>query len=192
MNDLIPVRHSMKAANKASINIDGAIILRLSGSDGSGNVHEAAVLVCISPDTEQFFLSHESMVQLGIISEDFPKIGSAVSQSVHIFSSIESEVESSKYAECGCLLRKAPPKLPDKLPFPCTDENVEKMKAWLLEFYASSAFNKCEHQRLLEMEGPPLKVHIDKDAKPCTFFKPLPVPVHWKDQVEQDLQRDER
>ena len=41
MIDLIPVRHSMKAANKASINIDGAIILCLSGSDGSGNIHEA-------------------------------------------------------------------------------------------------------------------------------------------------------
>ena len=184
MNDLIPVNHSMKAANKASINIDGAIILRLSGSDASGNVHEAAVLVYVSPDTEHFFLSHETMVQLGIITKDFPRIGSAVSQGINNLSSIQSNLESPKYAECGCLLRQAPPKLPNELPFPCTSENVERMKTWLLEFYASSAFNKCEQQRILEMEGPPLRVHIDKSAKPCGFFKPLPVPVHWKDQVE--------
>ena len=194
MKDLIPVRHTMKAANTAPIKIDGAILLRLSGSDDEGSVHEAAVMVYISPDTDSFFLSKESMIQLGIISSDFPKVGAMLSSETSVVASNADQAASteSTYAECGCLKRQAPPEMPTSLPFPCTIENVEPMKEWLLRYYASSAFNKCEHQRLLEMEGPPIKVHINKDAKPVTFFKPVPIPIHWQEQVEQDLERDLR
>ena len=62
--DLIPVHHSMKAANSAPITIDGAIFLRLSGQSRDGKAFEAAVMTYISPDADNFFLSREAMVQL--------------------------------------------------------------------------------------------------------------------------------
>ena len=40
------------------------------------------------------------------------------------------------------------------------------------------------------MDGPPIKFHIDPEAIPVTMRKPAPVPLHWKDQVEQELNRD--
>ena len=67
----------MKAANTAPITIDGAILLRLSGVSKQGDVVEAAVMAYISPDTDSFFLSKEAMVQLGIISQDFPQLGAS-------------------------------------------------------------------------------------------------------------------
>jgi len=41
MKDLVPVRHVMKAANCAAIEIDGAILLRLSGTSQDGSSYEA-------------------------------------------------------------------------------------------------------------------------------------------------------
>ena len=38
--------------------------------------------------------------------------------------------------------------------------------------------------------GPPIKLHIDPNAKPVTMRTPAPVPLHWQEQVEKDLNRD--
>ena len=45
MKDLISVDHHMKAVNTAPIEIDGAIIVRLSGYDSMDKEVEAAVMV---------------------------------------------------------------------------------------------------------------------------------------------------
>ena len=44
MKDLIPVKHNLKAANTMPIKIDGAILIRLSGTNDSGDGVEAAVM----------------------------------------------------------------------------------------------------------------------------------------------------
>ena len=76
MQDLLPVRHTMRAANRAAIEIDGAILLRLSGESKYGINYEAAAMVYVSPSTNSFFLSKDVMIQLGIIPRSFPQIGS--------------------------------------------------------------------------------------------------------------------
>lgn len=187
MDDLIDVHHSMEAANNAPIQIDGAIILRLSGQNESGLEVEAAVMTYISPDAKRFYLSRQAMIQLQVIHPNFPCVGSALEA--------DSECNSISHGSlpipgCGCLKRELPPGKPETLPFACSKENSDQMKEWLFERYASSTFNKCPHQILPEMEGPPIKFHIDPDAKPVIFRKPAPVPLHWQEQVEQDLLRD--
>jgi len=159
LRDLIPVRHSMKAANTAPIHIDGAILLRLSGLTKNGDEVEAAVMVYISPDAKDFFLSKEAMIQLGIIGADFPQLGvaSAISGNCQSIGNTiidqqhpceQPEQPISLKAECGCLKRQLPPPTPDSLPFPCVPENRAKMKHWLLERFSMSTFNNCPHQIL--------------------------------------------
>ena len=58
---------------------------------------------------------------------------------------------------CECLERVKPPPKPEALPFDATQENVPRMKAWMLQRYAALTFNKCTHAPLPEMDGPPLK-----------------------------------
>ena len=53
-SDLIPVKRTIVAANREKINILGAILLRLSGTDALGNTHTAAVMVYVTPDTNIF------------------------------------------------------------------------------------------------------------------------------------------
>ena len=40
------------------------------------------------------------------------------------------------------------------------------------------------------MEGPPVKFHIDPNANPIKLNKPAPVPLHWQEQVLEELNRD--
>ena len=194
MDHLIPVHHAMKAANTASIEIDGAALIRLSGVSRNGRKVEAAVMVYISPDAKSFFRPREAMVQLGIVSEDFPQLGVALNDnpsrhSIGIANAI-SEDPKSALAACGCLQREPPPEKPKSLPFPCKSENKTKMKDWLLNRYASSTFNKCPHQLLPTMDGSPVRIHIDPNANPVAFKKPAPIPLHWQDQVERELYQD--
>ena len=119
MKDLIPVRHAMRAANRAPITIDGAVLLRLSGSSVEGSDFEAAAMVYISPDARSFFLSKDAMIQLGVIAPTFPQIGSVpahgpqVAQvSVHDVDEATElsnpEEDDSDVASCGCLHCRLP------------------------------------------------------------------------------------
>ena len=67
------------------------------------------------------------------------------------------------------------------------------MGQWIIDKYASSAFNQCEHQPLPLMKGsPPIKLHVNPEAEPVAIHKARPVPVHWRDKVLAELERDVR
>ena len=68
--------------------------------------------------------------------------------------------------------------------------NITEMKAWLLQRYAASSFNKCTHQPLPRMDGPPVEIHLVKDAFPGKVSTPTTIPLHWEDQVKADLDSD--
>ena len=210
MEDLIPVNHNMKAANKAPIEIDGAILLRLAGKSSCDESWEAAVMVYISPQANSFFLSKEAMVQLGIIPSSFPCVGSTgehlkqfrldavavnvVSEAITVPLTATSTPppKESGIAACGCQTRKLAPERPKELPFAPTLENVPKMKSYLLKRYASSSFNQCPHQELPSIDAPMMKFHVnvDKETKPVSLKTPATVPLHWQDKVYADLERD--
>ena len=99
-------------------------------------------------------------------------------------------MENSNLAECGCLKRESPPSRPAELPVKCCLENSEEMKQYLLNRYKASTFNKCPHQELPKMEGPPIQIHVDPNATPVKFTKPAPVNLHWQKRVEEELERD--
>ena len=197
--DLIPVKQRMYAANRQPIEILGAIVVRLSGTDKNGKRLEAPVIVYISPDTSNFYVSRQALIALRIITPEFPRVGEIEEVAANNEESFAKAGEAPKSfakpgeaPKCGCLPRTAPPKRPDKLPFPATVENIPKMKNWMFDRFASSTFNKCPHQPLPFMEGDPIKLHVDPDATPKAVHTAIPVPLHWRDQVREDLQKDVR
>ena len=74
-SDFIAVKHNMKAVNKHSINIAGAVLLRLSGFDSEGYPMETAQVCYVTPDNDNMYLSREACVDLGLISPTFPIFG---------------------------------------------------------------------------------------------------------------------
>ena len=180
-SELIPVTMQMKAINQKSVEILGAVLLRLSSKDKEGKLFETPQLVYVTNSTDKFYISCETCIGLGLISENFPSTGEAAEATI-----------STEAKECSCPKHTLPPPLPTKLPFPATEENVPKLKDWLLKHYGSSTFNTCEHQVLPSMEGPPLKLNIDPNAKPIAVHTPIPVPLHWQEEVKAGLDRDVR
>ena len=92
--------------------------------------------------------------------------------------------------DCSCLIRTKPPPLPTALPFPAADANRAALQKWILDRYRPSTFNTCECQTLPLMEGPPLELHVDLEAKPIAVHKPIPGTLHWQQEVKASIDRD--
>ena len=178
--DLLPVKRTMVAANQEEIQIVGAIFIRLSAKDNLGNVHTAAVMVYVSPSTTKFYLSREALVQLGVIARDFPRVGTFV----------ESCPIQLGSADCGCQMRSLPPNRPTRLPFRCCPQNNADMRAWLIERYSQSTFNKCPHQKLENITGPELQFHMKPSAKFKVAHTPAMVALHDQEEVKAQLDAD--
>ena len=185
---LIPVTMKMNAANQQGIKIVGALALRIAGTSPSGHALETRQLVYFTDECTKTFLSRQACVALGLIPEDFPTIGGA--HNPPVAGSLSDPPPSGE--RCECPRRAAPPQPPTSLPFPATKENRARLERWLLDYYSSSTFNVCEHQPLPMMSGPPMRLMVDKDARPVAFHTPIPVPVHWQDSVKAGLDQDVR
>ena len=64
------------------------------------------------------------------------------------------------------------------------------MNEWQKERFASSTFNKCSNQELPFIKAELMKIHMDREAKPVAKHKPTYVPLHWKEHVKADLEKD--
>jgi hypothetical protein len=93
----------------------------------------------------------------------------------------------TKSAPCSCPTNQSPLACLDALPSLAIPNNVSKMKEWLDERFAASTFNCCPHQHLPLMQGDPIRIHIDPDARPIMVFTTAMVPTHWRDQIQAQL-----
>eukprot|EP00794_Sanderia_malayensis_P008294 gene8294-9178_t len=185
--DLIPVTTRMHAANNSGIRILGAIVVRFTGTTAPGRNLETRQIVYVTKDSDRLFLSRETCKDLGIISERFPTVGEA------LFAQSNSLVDhtSRPTKPCDCPLRQQPPPKPAAPPFPATEANRERLQDWLLDYYKSSTFNTCEHQRLPLMDSVPMRLMVNHpDANPVAHHTPTPVPLHWQEEVKAGLDQD--
>ena len=135
--DLIPVKTSLSAANKSSILITGAIIVALSGAKADGSTISCPTIVYISPSVKGFYLCHESMLDLGILSHSFPSVGDAFFQRNSALQYGDVNNATTATDRCSCPQRQAVPPRPSGLPFVCRPENIDNMRKWLLDTFAS-------------------------------------------------------
>ncbi len=185
--DIMPVKLSMRGAIKEDLGVEGGIILEISVQDDYGSKRSYRQLVYISRKVNKAFLCREALEQLGILQENFPNVRPEYTGNI----SSESKIS----IECDCPKRpsKMPP-VPTALPpgFEGKDEETTALKEWLMQYYSSTTFNTCEHQPLPMMNCEPLQLHLNPDAKPVAVHKPAMVPIHWQEQVYNDLERDVR
>ena len=188
--DLIPVDIKMHAADNHDIRILGAAILRLSGKNNKGEERTTRHMVYVTDNIDKLFLSREACVDLGIIPNTFPAMNEA--EGTNPANAINTTDTPLPQQECRCPKRTKPPPIPTSLPYPATEANREKLQQYLLDYYSSSTFNICEHQTLPLMVSRPMRLMIDPHANPTTHHSPIPVPLHWQDDIKAGLDRDVR
>ena len=201
-SDLAPVKMTFTAANRSPIPIEGAFFATIGTQSASGVRKTCRSMIYVSSAVRTMYLSYESMLNLGIINLAFldvselnkpPRNSPLGTPHINVVRDVNDGCNAPRHENnpCSCPQRTMTPLRPSVLPFECTPANNAIMKDWLLKRYAASTFNTCPHRPLPCMEGPPIEIHIDPDATPKTCHTPANIPIHWHQQVYEDLLRDE-
>ena len=76
---------------------------------------------------------------------------------------------------------------PPPLPYPATEENVGKLKDYLIKSFPTVFTRSTPFPA---MACKPVHIHLKKDATPSATHVPIPIPLHWKAEVKASLDRD--
>ena len=169
---LSPSSLSLGAANSTNIPVLGVATVKILVVDLPAHYTTTTAAICAGTG-EEMFLSKSVLVKLGIVHNTI----------------IDEKVSISYVSKesCACTVRTAAPAPPSKPPVALTEANRQQLQDYLLEYYASSMFNNCTHQKLPGMAGEPLRVHIDEKIPPTTVNRPSTVSVHWEKKVKAAL-----
>ena len=195
--ELYPVSSCFKVADKRRINIVGAFPGKFSGLSPNGSNVVCRAMVYVSTSIAGFYLSWDTMEDLGVLPKSFPTIGEYLVDINHATEGDLNEIDadvclaSINGNACDCPERSPVPSRPTQLPFEPIPGNIPKMREWILDRYASSTFNTCPHRPLQQMEGPPIEIHVSDSAVPRVCHTPAPIPLHWQEKVREDILRDE-
>ena len=132
-----------------------------------------------------------------MITEHFPTIGElegstqvAAKNVKDITMETNEGIDGSSHTECGCPKRETPPPIPTNLPYPATEEFRADLQQYLLDRSISTTFNTCEHKFLPLIAGPPMQLMVDSNATLVAHHTPVPVPLHWQEEVKAGLDQD--
>ena len=186
---LAKTRLRVRGVKRTELRVLGVVAVEISAGD-----RKAYQILYVTEETRQLILSITCLQQLGVVPEDFPNSkvkqeGEVVEVSVDKQDPDKSNLGGTK-APCGCYARSEVPPMPTSMPLPPTEEAVDVLEQWIKDYYASSAFNVCEHQKLQSMTGPPLKIRVKEGAEPVALHQPIPIPHHWRQEVLAGLERD--
>ena len=198
---LVPVKVRVFGASRdAELNILGGILLDVRPPATSHTqVLSTVRLFYVASNVSKTYLSLGTLKALHVVEEQFPRIPAMVevaaidAQDVYLPSCTNSGVVLPGEKPCSCPRRATPPTKTPVLPCEPTEDNLPALKQFLLDRYAASSFNVCEHQPLPTLQNsPPLELHVDPSANPIAVHRPAVIPLHWKEAVQEGLLRDVR
>ena len=94
--------------------------------------------------------------------------------------STKTTVENSSTDKLGRVI----PNRPEQLPFPPTEENIDKLEKYFLDTFSESTFNN--HDPIPHLPKP-MKIHVKDDATPHADYTPLPTPPHFRNEIKEQL-----
>ena len=180
---LVPTSHRIIGITASSLNIIGSVLLRI---EVGGNVSRQ--MVHISRNCRGLYLSETALSDLGLIPQTFPDPPGTLAHAATPATPCCTDETTGP-----CIERTPTPDRPSVIPYAPTPENIPALEKYLLDSFASSAFNMCTNQPLQGMTGIKMDIVFKTDgATPRPVYTPIPVPFHWKKQVKADLDRDVR
>ena len=137
-------------------------------------------------------MSKSALKELSIVHPNFPEVYNFCNREEANSVSM-SENTGYDCATCGCLKRTETPEEPPKPPCALTMGNRKVIEKAIMDYYASSVFNKCEHQTLPKLEGEPMKIFVDETmVKPPAVNTLAKIPLAWEEKVKSDIARNVR
>ena len=147
--DYLPAKMKIQVANNRTATTLGLAILEISVVGSSKTTWQQAYII---EGADRLYLSHEALKELDCLPEDFP---GGAGQEGTVLKAGEQE------RPCSCPDRELPPEPPTELPVEPREENIGRLKEWIVSRYRASAFNTCTHQKLpLVKSSPPLRLYL--------------------------------
>ena len=178
-NNLIKCNKIVRAVGGFVMNCLGWIPMEFRVANSSS---KQALYIC--DKVNRIYFSRPGCVEVGILSRDFPY----PVEELNAVGSVNTSVPDYNRPDPQ-VTRDLPPSKPRKMPFPPIPENVDKLKQYILDSFASSAFN--ESKPFPVMPGPPAHIHLKEGAVPHVRHVPIPVPFHLRDATKKGLDLDE-
>ena len=167
-NNLVPSRKIIRTVRGFSLMCQGWLPVEFVVR---GKTTKQALYIC--KDIQWLYFSWAACINVGILHENFPN------------------TLANKHKEVGPKPNKCEdqwPNRPPNPPFPTTEDNIGKLKCWLLEKFAKTAFNK--DGVFPAMSVPAAHIHLKEGAVPKARHNPIPVPFHFKVPIRQALWKD--
>ena len=164
MKDLIPCRKRVTAVGGSTLSCVGWLPVQFR----IGN-NETRQPLYICDKIDRIYFSRQGCTDTNILPPSFPY------------------PMDNQTSVCG--VESELPSRPTKLPYPPTSENVDKLKNYLIDKFESSVFSRTKPFR--EMNCKPAHIHLKPGSVPFATHSPIPTPIHWKEQIKADLDRDE-
>ena len=162
--DLIPCSKRVVAVGGSTLTCQGWIEVQFR----IGN-HTTKQPLYICANVDRIYLSRDGCTDLNILPLTFPYPMDTTDE-CKIHSISNTDHARSKV-----------------LPHPPTDENIPKLKRYLVEKFPS-VFKKSTP--FSEMKCKPVRIHLKDGATPFARHTPIPIPIHWKSQVKEQLDQD--
>ena len=168
--DLTPCSKKVMAVGGSILTCKGWISLDFKVGNSTTN---QPLYICDNVD--RIYFSREACTDVNILPPSFPYPISCNNpdQSINSVSNLDIDKESA------CSARV--------LPFPATEKNIEKLKDHLINKF-SSVFTKSTP--FSAMKCKPVHIHLKENAVPSAIHTPIPVPIHWRDEVKSNLDKD--
>ena len=129
----------------------------------------------ICSEVQVIYFSKAACIDVGILPPCFPKpmtsLPSATCNAIH--HKIDPPINKTKFNN------------PKTQPYLPTSENIQKLKEWLLDQFATTVFNNSG--KFPAMSSTPTHIHLKEDATPKAKHNPIPVPYHNKEEVKKNL-----
>merc|ERR1712082_353633 len=177
---------TVSAAEGSNIRLLGFIPVTLRVRDGQGGRREASECLYFGDGILNTLVSLTALKNLGCVSRSFPYPDVETASSL---TERDDEDYEEDPKEKEPVPREDTPPRPTMLHFPPTEENVPKLRVWLVEKFSKSSFNTSSAP-LAKMMGPPMKIHIKDGVDAVAIHKPISIPHHWREHVKKDLDRD--
>jgi hypothetical protein len=159
---LTPCRKRITAVGGSTLTCKGWLQVEFKIGD---NTTRQPLYICDKVD--RIYFGRQGCTEVNILPETFP------------FPMQPSNISS---------LEPTPPRRPESIPFSATEENIPKLKGYLIEKFADTVFNRATPFRM--MNCVPAHIHLKEDAKPHAMHNPFSIPIHWREEVKRMLDKD--
>ena len=151
-----------------------------------GNQCEQILYFC--KNIQHIYLSRNGCIALNILPKCFPEpMANAVFNiSAALPGMAQADPLPTPNVDSSGNARILPIK-PLVLPYEPTEENVDRLKQFLLDQFASTAFNVTGEFPC--MTGTPMRIHLKPDAKPRAVLKHIPTPFHIKEKYLEAINK---